>query len=87
MENIVFFLMQCSECHERNANKMAYTAKDPRPPSPLWHVLYLRETKSWWCGEEDGEEEEGTKVSLKTHATARGMGKKKKKCLAIEDFF
>ena len=54
---------------------MAYTAKDPRPP---WHFLYLRKTKSWrW--EEGGEGEEegegGEKVSLKTHATARGMGK------------
>ena len=39
------------------------TAKDPRPP---WHFLYLRE---------EGEEEEGKKVSLKTHATTRGMGK------------
>ena len=46
------------------------TVKDPRPP---WRFLYLRETKSWWCGE--GEEEEGEKVSLLTHSTARGMGK------------
>ena len=52
--------------------KMAYTAKDPHPPR---RFLYLRETKSWWCGEE-GEEEEGEKVSLKTHATPRGVGKK-----------
>ena len=49
-------------------NKMAYIAKDPRPP---WHFLYLRETKS----ERSGEGEDGEKVSLKTHATARGMGK------------
>ena len=34
--------------------------------------IYLTETKSWkW----EGEGEEGEKVSLKTHATARGMGK------------
>ena len=55
---------------------MAYTAKDPRPPQ---RFLYLRETKPWWCGEEEeeGEEgEEGEKVSLKTHAITRGMGKK-----------
>ena len=31
---------------------MAYTAKDPCPP---WHFLYLRETKSWRCEEEEGE--------------------------------
>ena len=61
-------------------NKMAYRAKDPRPPPPH-RFLYLRETKSWrWEGEggEEGEEgeEEGEKVSLLTHATTRGMGKK-----------
>ena len=50
---------------------MAYTAKDPCPPR---RFLYLTETKSLRCGEE-GEEEEGEKVSLKTHATARGVGK------------
>ena len=53
---------------------MAYTAKDPCPP---WRFLYLRETQSLWCGEEGEEEEEGEKVSLKTHATARGVGKNK----------
>ena len=56
---------------------MAYTAKDPCPPP--WCFLYLTETKSWkWeKGGGDGEEEEGgEKVSLKTHATARGVGKK-----------
>ena len=46
------------------------TAKDPLPPQ---RFLYLRETKRWWCGEE---EEEGEKVSMLTHATARGVGKK-----------
>ena len=55
---------------------MAYRAKDPGPP---WRFLYLRETKSWRREgeEEEGEEEgeEGEKVSLLTHATARGMGK------------
>ena len=30
--------------------------------------MYLTETKSWWC--------EGEKVSMLTHATARGVGKK-----------
>ena len=39
-------------------------------PTPPWRLLYLIETKSWWCGE--GEE----KVSILTHTTARGMGKK-----------
>ena len=54
-------------------NKMAYTAKDPPPP---WHFLYLRETKSLrWDKGEEGEEGEGKKVSLLTHATAMGMGK------------
>ena len=49
---------------------MAYTAKDPCPP-----LLYLTETKSWkWEGEE--EEGGGEKVSLKSHATARGVVKK-----------
>ena len=53
---------------------MAYTAKDPHPPRCF---LYLRETKSWLCGEEgeEEEEEEGDNVHLKTHATARGVGK------------
>ena len=54
-------------------NKMAYTAKDPHPTQ---RFLYLTETKIWKWEEGDGEEEEGgEKVSLKTHATARGMGK------------
>ena len=36
------------------------------------HILLDPETKSWkW----EGEGEEGEKVSLKTHATARGVGK------------
>ena len=54
---------------------MAYTAKDPLPPPQ--HFLYLTETKSWkWEGEEGKEGgEEGEKVSLLTHATARGVGK------------
>ena len=58
---------------------MAYSAKDPRP---LCHFLYLTETKSWkW--EEGGEE--GEKVSLLTHATARGMGKNGlNKCSSIK---
>ena len=51
---------------------MTYTAKDPHPPLCF---PYLRETKSWLCGEEgEEEEEEGDNVHLKTHATARGMG-------------
>ena len=50
-------------------NKMAYIAKDPHPPR---HFLYLRKMKSYRCEEGEGEE----KVSLKTHATARGVGKK-----------
>ena len=40
--------------------------------------MYLRETKSWRCEEEEEVEEgEEEKVSLLTHATARGMGKNK----------
>ena len=55
-------------------NKMAYRAKDPCPPMVF-------SVKSWrWEGEGGGEEEEeegeGEKVSLLTHATARGVGKK-----------
>ena len=58
-------------------NKMAYTAKDP------WRFLFLRETKSWRCEEGGGE-----KVSLKTHATARGVGKKRGHWIsAINMFF
>ena len=49
---------------------MACTAKDPHPPQ---HFLYLTETNIWWC-EEGGE---GEKVSMLTHTTAKGMGKKK----------
>ena len=52
------------------------TAKDPCLPQCF---LYLSETKIYRCGE--GEEEEGEKISLKTHATARGMGKKEYKSL------
>ena len=47
---------------------MAYTAKDPRPPR---HFLYLRETKSWRC------EENEENVHLLTYAPARGVGKKR----------
>ena len=55
------------------------------PPPPPRRFLYLRETQFWRCeggeGEEGGEEgeeggEEEEKVSLLTHTTARGMGKK-----------
>ena len=50
------------------------TAKDPCPPQ---RFLYLSETKIYRCGEEEeGEGEEGKKVSLLTHATARGVDKK-----------
>ena len=52
------------------------TAKDPCPP---WHFLYPRETKSWWCEGVEGEVEE--KVSMLTHATARGVDKNTE-CLA-----
>ena len=52
---------------------MAYTAKDPRPPQ---RFLYLTETKSWKSEEREREGERGGEnVSLKTHATARGVGK------------
>ena len=53
---------------------MAYTAKDPCPPQ---HFMYLTETKSWKWEEGRGGEKGGggEKVSLKTHATARGVGK------------
>ena len=40
---------------------------------PPQRFLYLRETKSWWC--EEGGEGGGEKVSMLTHATARGVGK------------
>ena len=51
----------------------------PRTHAPPWRCLYLRETKSWWCEEEEEEKGEGEKVSLKTHAAARGMGKNVKR--------
>ena len=54
----------------RRINKMAYTAKDPRPPPQRF--LYLTETKSWRC---EGGQEEEENVHLLTHATAWGMGK------------
>ena len=50
---------------------MTYTAKDPCPPL---RFLYLRETASLRCKE--GGEEKEEKVSLLTHTTTRGMGKK-----------
>ena len=48
-------------------NKMAYTAKDPRPPTAF--SVPNRNKKL-----EGGEEGEGENVHLKTHATARGVG-------------
>ena len=60
---------------------MAYTAKDPRPPTafsvPNINVLYLRETKIWRCGR--GGRGGGETFHLKTHAPLGGrVGKKKK---------
>ena len=55
--------------------------KDTCPPPQRF--LYLRETKSWWCGEEGEEEEEeegeeeGENVHLLTHTTAMAVGKNK----------
>ena len=61
-------------------NKIASQRKTHAP-----RFLYLRETKSWWCeGEGDGEGGEGGEeenVSMLTHTTARGMGKKDKKSI------
>ncbi len=52
---------------------MAYTAKDPRPPTvfsvPNRNKLYLAETKSLRCEEYD------KNVHLLTHTPARGVGK------------
>ena len=49
-------------------------------PPPPQCFLYLTQIKSWRCGEGKEEEEggEGENVHLKTHATARCMGKKRK---------
>ena len=50
-------------------------------PMPKWCFLFLREThKCYWCGGEGDREGgggggEGEHVNLKTHTTARGMGK------------
>ena len=63
----------------QNKNKIASQRKTHALPPRCF--LYLRETKSWWCGEEEEEGEEGKKVSLKTHATTRGMGKKQPLCI------
>ena len=56
----------------------------PMPPPRCF--LYLTETTSWkWEeGEEEGEGERegGEKVSLKTHATTRGMGKNERMAMS-----
>ena len=52
-------------------NKMAYTTKDPHPPMAF---SVPNRNKKLEVGRRR-EEEEGEKVSLLTHATARGMGK------------
>ena len=65
---------------EEETNKMAYTAKDPRPPPtafsvPNINVLYLRETKLWRC-ERGGR---GETCHLLTHtAMLAGVGKNQK---------
>ena len=51
---------------------MAYTAKDPRPPT-AFSVPNINKKLE---GGEEGQEGEGKNVHLKTHATARGVGKK-----------
>ena len=55
---------------------MAYTANDPCPTQSF---LYLREEEKVGGGKKEKKKKEGEgggeKVSLKTHATARGMGK------------
>ena len=60
---------------------MAYTAKDPCPPTacsvPNRNVLYLIETKLWRCGRGGRRGGRGKKVHLKTHAPlGGGVGKK-----------
>ena len=66
-------------------NKMAYTTKDPRPPTafsvPNINVLYLRETKLWRCERRrrrgGGGGGRGENVHLLTHAAMlAGVGKK-----------
>ena len=52
-------------------NKIASQRKTHAPR----RFLYLRETKIWWCEEGEGEEGGEEKVSMLTHATARGVGK------------
>ena len=55
-------------------NKMAYTAKDPHPPTAF---SVPNRNKKFEVGRRRREEEEGEgeKFSLKTHATTRGVGK------------
>ena len=50
---------------------MAYTAKDPCPPTAF---SVPRINKSWRCEEEEEEEGEEEKVNLLTQSTTRGMG-------------
>ena len=58
------------EEEEEKMNKIAYSTRT-HAPSPLPMAFYVpKRNTSYWCGEE------GENVHLKTHATARGMGKK-----------
>ena len=61
---------------EVNVNKMAYTGKDQCPPTAF--SVPKRNKKLGGVKEEKKEKEEEKKkrkISLLTHATARGMGK------------
>ena len=60
MQNCTKYPRRINGCNDKQD---CITAKDPCPPH---HFLYLREIKSWWCGEEGEEEkgEKGEKVSL-----------------------
>ena len=57
-----------------NKNKAALN-KIASQQRPTPHVLYPRETKSWWCEGGGGDREGEEKVHLLTHATTRGVGK------------
>ena len=59
---------------EVNVNKMAYTAKDPCPPT-AFSVRKRSKKVGYRKEKKEKKKEKGKKFSMLTHATASGVGK------------